>query len=289
MKCGRLRASGSELPGFSPKSFFCCGAFTLLEMLAVLAIIGLLATMAMPMLSNFRPNYTASATRQLLDDVGYARQLAISHHTTVLMVFVQTNFWTDPAKGAWRAADWAAATNLMEKQMVAYRMVSLRSLGDQPGSHAPRYLTEWKTLPEGAYIPWQMFAGTNVLTSMLLFTNIGSPAYRAYGFYWTSSAPFPLLDTPSFSLGQQYARLPYIAFDYLGRRCDDNGNPVSTDAIIPLSRGKIGFGRDPVSKTPLPVSPIFTEEPPGNATNSINLVYVDWLTGRARGVQPEVR
>ena len=265
-------------------------AFTLLEMLAVLAIIGLLAAMAMPILSNFRPNYTASATRQLLDDLGYARQLAISHHTTVLMVFVQTNFWNDAAKDVWRAADWAAATNLMEKQMVAYRMVSLRSLGDQPGNHAPRYLTEWKTLPEGAYIARQKFIAPGA--SVPLYTNGNALAYVAYGFELTCSVPFPLLDTPMHDLapnGQHYAWLPYIAFDYLGRRCYDTGSPAASDALIPLTRGNIGFARDVVTKTPLAALPMMTEDPPGNTSYAFNLVYVDWLTGRARGIQQEAR
>jgi prepilin-type N-terminal cleavage/methylation domain-containing protein len=270
-------------------------AFTLIEMLAVLAIIGLVAALAMPTLSNFRANNSASATRQLLDDLGHARQLAISHHTTVLMVFVQTNFWNDAARDVWRPADWAAATNLMEKQMVAYRMVSLRSLGDQPGNHAPRYLTEWKTLPEGAYIARQKFVGP--LASMPLWTN-GPPsytsqlAYIALGFDRTWSVPFPLLDTPmhdSAPNGQHYVSLPYIAFDYLGRRCDDSGNPIAKDALIPLTRGNVGFARDLATKTPLAAVPIFTEDPPGNTITNFNLVYVDWLTGRARGVQQEVR
>ena len=39
-------------------------AFTLIEMLVVIAIIGLLAALAAPVLHNFRPNYTASVTQQ---------------------------------------------------------------------------------------------------------------------------------------------------------------------------------------------------------------------------------
>jgi prepilin-type N-terminal cleavage/methylation domain-containing protein len=72
-------------------------AFTLVELLTVIAIVGILVAMVAPVLSNFRRgDLTASATRQLIDDVARARQLAISHRTTVYMVFVPTNFWDDP-------------------------------------------------------------------------------------------------------------------------------------------------------------------------------------------------
>src|SRR5262249_20844059 len=72
-------------------------AFTLLELLVVIAIIGLLAALTAPVLNNFRPNYTASATAQLMDAISRGRQLAISQRTTVYMVFVPTNFWQDQA------------------------------------------------------------------------------------------------------------------------------------------------------------------------------------------------
>jgi prepilin-type N-terminal cleavage/methylation domain-containing protein len=268
--------------------------FTLLELLVVLGIIGLVAALAMPVMRNFRPSYTASATRQLLDDLGYARQLAISQRTTVLMVFVQGGFWTDQAAKTWRPLDWAAATNLLDKQMVGYAMVSLRSLGDQPGSHTPRYLTAWKALPEGAYIAWQKFVAPNNLLPIYTNNAVGTPvlAYSVYGFNQTCAVPFPLVDTPVYNPlpnRQHYVWLPYIAFDYLGRRCDDSGNLIAQDAVIPLTRGSIGFGHDPGTKTPQAALPTLTEQPPGNTTNGFNLVYVDWLTGRARGVQQEVR
>ena len=68
-------------------------AFTLIELLVVISIMGLLAALAVPALKNLgKSNIQTSAARQLLDDVGRARQLAISQHTTVYMVFVPTNF-----------------------------------------------------------------------------------------------------------------------------------------------------------------------------------------------------
>ena len=72
-------------------------AFTLIEMLVVISIIGILAGLAVPALKNLgKSNVNISAARQLLDGVGRARQLAIANHTTVYMVFVPTNFWLPP-------------------------------------------------------------------------------------------------------------------------------------------------------------------------------------------------
>src|ERR1035441_7575307 len=69
-------------------------AFTLIELLVVISIMGLLAALAVPALKNLgKSNVQVSAARQLLDDVGRARQLAIIQHTTVYMVFVPTNFF----------------------------------------------------------------------------------------------------------------------------------------------------------------------------------------------------
>src|SRR5271154_840479 len=68
--------------------------FTLIELLTVIAIVGILAALVVPALKNVgNGNANVSATRQLLDDVARARQLAISQHTTVYMAFVPTNFW----------------------------------------------------------------------------------------------------------------------------------------------------------------------------------------------------
>ena len=60
--------------------------FTLLEMLTVIAIVGILVALAAPTIKNFRKgDASISATKQLLDDVHRARQLAISQRSTVYM------------------------------------------------------------------------------------------------------------------------------------------------------------------------------------------------------------
>ena len=73
-------------------------AFTLIELLMVIAIIGILGAITLPSLKNFRAHDAlAASTRQLLDDVARARQYAISQRTTVYMVFCPSNFWSNVA------------------------------------------------------------------------------------------------------------------------------------------------------------------------------------------------
>ena len=133
-------------------------AFTLLELLTVITIMGIIAALAVPTLRGLKPNAKVAATRELLDAVGRARQLAISQRTTVYMVFLSTNFWSDPLPDCLdtqrlERGDESAATSSSS----GTPMSALRSVGDQPGVHTPRYLSSWRTLPQGAYIPPEKF------------------------------------------------------------------------------------------------------------------------------------
>jgi len=263
-------------------------AFTLIELLVVIAIIGLLVGLAVPVLNNFKPNYTASLTQQLLTDIARARQLAISQRTTVYMVFVPTNFWQDPAFTSnpnFTLADRTEFTNLFDKQTIGYNFVSLRSLGDQPGRPTVRYLSSWKALPQGGFIhpaKFQVYRPNRPVFSMFTNPPVNQLAFRVYGFTETNTIPFPLETTQRASPRTPYVTLPYIAFDYMGRLASGH------DEVIPLSRGSVVFARDP-NKQPRQGLPSFSELPPGNTTNGFNVVYIDWLTGRARALQQEVR
>jgi prepilin-type N-terminal cleavage/methylation domain-containing protein len=256
-------------------------AFTLLELLTVIAIMGLVAAIALPSIRGLKPNAKVAATRQLLDAVSRARQLAISQRTTVYMVFVSTNFWTDSATSTWTVNDWYHATNLFDKQLVGYAYVSLRSVGDQPGMHYPTYLSSWKTLPAGAYIPPAKFWPTLPLLTLpnaalsagSVVTNLGNSLVIPQ-FSQTNGIPFPAeTNQPG-----PYVSLPYIAFDGTGQLVSGlTGQPE----LIPIAEGSVSAARDPNSRVALAMPALVNEVPPGNTIENYSLVYIDRLTGRA--------
>jgi prepilin-type N-terminal cleavage/methylation domain-containing protein len=259
-------------------------AFTLIELLVVIAIIGILAGIAAPLLNTFRPNPSAVATRALLDAVSRARQLAISQHTTVYMVFVPTNFWADPSYPPQSlAVEFNKGTNLYDKQLIGYNFVTLRSVGDQPGQPHARYLSSWKTLPEGAFIPVQKFGPRTQYLN--IYSNDTALAFQAYGFNVTNGIPFPAEDTPpSANPSKPFASVPYLGFNYLGQLVSGQNE------LIPVTRGNVLHARDRATKIGLQQLPSVLESPVGNgATNSYNVVAIDWLTGRARVERQKVQ
>jgi len=263
--------------------------FTLLELLVVIGILGLLAAISVPALNNMkRADATVAATRQLLDDVGRARQLAISRHTTVYMIFCPAGFWDDPGfKNLPRTPQdlQAPGTNLWDKQLTGYTFVTLRSVGEQPGAATPDYIGPWHTLPENTFI-----ATTNKLylspNQSIRVTDPNSGRfYDVYGFSVTNTIPFPSEDaydpTPP---GRKFARVPYLAFNYLGQLVS---GPPGRDEYIPLARGTAAHGHDK-DRHSTQALPTLVEIPPGNSTNAFNLIHVDRLTGRARLVHQEI-
>src|SRR5437764_3178254 len=131
-------------------------AFTLIELLVVMAIIALLATIGLPALKGFgKGTGMAGAQRQMLQDLGLARLSAINGRTTVYVVFVPTNVFDCIAR-VMPSADTRTLqqlTNLITAQYAAYALLATRTVGDQPGRWQPRYLSEWKRLPQGILIP----------------------------------------------------------------------------------------------------------------------------------------
>jgi prepilin-type N-terminal cleavage/methylation domain-containing protein len=234
-------------------------AFTLLELLMVIAIMGLLAAIALPTIRGIKPNAKVAATRQLLNAVTRARQLALGQRTTVYMVFLTTNFWTSVP-----AAQMNDVQPLLDKQLVGYAYVTLRSVGDQPGRNTTNYLSSWKTLPQGAFIPLQKF-DSGFSMQLQTLSNV-------------FVAPFSRLTVAFPTETNSPVALPCIAFDGMGQLVSGiSGQPE----LIPVAEGTVTFARDPNTKLAVAQSPVVTERPPGNTLQNYSLVYIDRLTGRA--------
>ena len=99
-------------------------------MLVVLTIIGLMAALALPHLPGMqRANSMTTGIQQMMADCALARQLAMSHRTTVYMVF-------DPPYSMWSGGpgnEPNSYSNLLAHQYSAYALVSLRSVGVSRG------------------------------------------------------------------------------------------------------------------------------------------------------------
>lgn len=265
-------------------------AFTLVELLVVISILGLIAGIAVPALKDLgKANTQISAARQLLDEVGRARQLAMSQHTTVYMVFVPTNFWGNTT---WfnnlTPNQLKAYTNVLDKQLTGYAFIAAGQPGDQPGQHSWHYLSTWQSLPQGAFIsPNKFLPATSPLLPMQIpqwQADFPHPNNNYIYNFPVKYFPFPTEDAGV--NGQISTNLmPYIAFNYLGQLSVNVPQLSSLDEYIPLVQGVVGYGVDPTTKQPTAtiVNPSdIVERPPGNSTGvGYNIVHIDALTGRA--------
>jgi prepilin-type N-terminal cleavage/methylation domain-containing protein len=256
-------------------------AFTILELMLVVGIIGLMAAVALPHLRGFtKANAMSAATRQLLDDVALARQRALVNRSEVCMVFLPPNFWTNDQtlSGVPTYFSNSLMTSLVGHQYSAYALIALRTVGDQPGRSIVHYLTDWKFLPQGVYIyPFQLTnsQGTNWVWTINTTTGL-SNEWNVSGFHTDISFPFP----STFNVTSNYNYLPYLGFTANGQLA------TNADQFIMLSSGSILFTLDangnPQWQTGSPNTTLPVETPPGNAFSNPNLIHIDWLTARAR-------
>ena len=242
-------------------------AFTLLELLVVISIISILVSISLPALKGLgRTGTNTGAARQLLEDLRYARQIALRNRSDVYMVFSPSNIWevirnVDKEKLPPRKKDprLLSLTNMIEKQFSGYAIVSMRTVGDQPGQKFPNYLTEWKKLPSG----------------MLIAPHKIIQSGRDDGFS-TQVVPFPLSDSTP-------AVLPVVGFNSRGQL------KSNSDQVIPLVTGTVLHEKDRFGNY-LPLSPDvlitggFSDVVSEGQLKSEyhNQIRVNYMTGRAQ-------
>lgn len=257
-------------------------AFTLIELLVVMAVIGILAAIGLPALKGMgASNDVGAAIRQLMDDLSYARLKAMNERTTVYVVFVSDTI----LRQSWSPAEQKQVAHFANLQYTSYALFTKRSLGDQPGAGTPRYITDWRTLPEGTFIPTNKFDLAKALgTVRTNETLVTRPFF--FGDEVTSVGKAHLIPFPHAT--NDPIPMAFIAFDFQGRLKQPGNASFPHDVIVPVAKGSIIYPQEDKDKLKQGnlTAPEVIETPKGNYTNNPS-IRIDWLTGRARVVAPE--
>jgi len=280
MDANGIQRSQMKLPQPSSALTRLASAFTLMELLIVLAIMGLLAAIALPAMKGLqKSNTAANATQQLLSDLALARQTAIRERTAVHVVFVPPTIPTmnhNTTPGPAGVRDTRQWNNLLTGAYSTYALFAERTVGDQPGQRRFRYLTGWRTLPDGMFIADWEFDSSLTANPALWFS---TP---------TTNRPFKFISLPFPTEGGLSNFVPHVAFDANGSLLafDQLGSRDYTDEVINLSRCSLFFNRDPAGQV---IDYDYRETPVGNSKDTYNRIRIDGLTGRARVEQPKIQ
>ena len=255
-------------------------AFTLLEMLIVLVIIAIIAGLALPHIrGNTESVAINAACRQLVADLSYARQRAISERSTVAVVFVSPEILgTDLLSGgSLTAKERAEIKRLQGGVFTHYALYQYRRVGEQPGTRGTDgYITEWKSLPDKTFIDPDEFSQN---TFFKYSQSNPQPKFR-----------FPFSTSPAVDFGS--SGFPYVAFDHEGRcitvdRDETGAGSMRGDRYLNVARGAVLVTRDNNGVINSISDYEVTQVPPLNATN--NVIHVNALTGRAQRLETKLQ
>ncbi len=238
-------------------------AFTLVEMVVVLAIAIALMSVMLPALKGLRGDkYSLSATTQLIADFNNARLAAINGGSPVYVVFMpkflpNTDAMSDAEKTYFQKNK--LANQQLGGQLISYAFFAEYALGDNLGQPSRRWVSDWKYLPEGTYLPSEMLrklkqANVNTPEPLLLVPHLSNDA--KVNFNW---------------------HLPYIGFDSRGRLLGVKpATPDSVGAVIRVVEGGILPPEKRADGTYL-MGP--SDEPVREAKVQ-NSILINYLTGR---------
>ncbi len=239
--------------------------FSLIELLVVVAIIGLLSAVTLPSLKGLnKSNALKTANRQLVDDLNLARTMAINNRSPVFLTFLTPALIADQTLlQSLPETELERLVELIPGQFSAYALYATRSAGDQPGQSNPRFLTDWKFLPDGIYFQ----------------TNKFNPAMQAMANPVIRSFPYARIEF--FTTGQELF-LPVLGFDAQGQVLSGR------DEVLTFREGSIFVPRDANGNPQVGPVDIVDKAGVGNSEEGNHHVYVNWLTGRAKAVVPEL-
>jgi prepilin-type N-terminal cleavage/methylation domain-containing protein len=238
--------------------------FTLVEMVVVLAIAIALMAIMLPALKGLRGDkYSLSARTQLIADFNNARLEAINGGSPVYVVFMpkltKENFedMSDAEKTYFQKNK--LANQQLGGQLVSYAFFAEYALGDNLGQPSRRWVSDWKFLPEGAYLPSEILsqlsqANKNSPEQLLRVPHLGNDAQVDFDWH-----------------------LPYIGFDARGRLLGVKpATPDSMGWVIRLVEG----GVLPPGKRADGTYLLTPSDEPVNMAKVQNSILINYLTGR---------